>query len=270
MTAPSALTQSIQARLVRTAHDLGVDPNFILTRYAAERFLHRLSRSGHGDRFVLKGAMLLLAWLGDMVRPTRDIDLLGFGDLSEAAIAGVFAEIATTEVEPDGVVFDASTISIARIREEDAYGGLRVLLRGSLGPARLRVQIDIGIGDVVYPAPRLLEYPSLLDLPRPKLRAYRPETAVAEKLHAMVVLGEANSRMRDFFDIRTLAQREPFEGILLARAIRETLSRRQTEILSRPLALTRLRKSRASAISGSLSFAKADCRERTSRWWSRM
>lgn len=238
MKTASALAQSVQARLVRTASELGVDPNLILTRYAAERLLYRLSRSRHADRFVLKGAMLLVAWLGDMIRPTRDIDLLGFGDLSDTALIEAFTEIATTDVEPDGVVFDASTITVARIREENAYGGLRVTLRGSLGPARLHVQIDIGIGDAVYPAPQPIDYPSLLDLPHPRLRAYCPETAIAEKLHAMVTLGSANSRMRDFFDVRTLAQREPFDGQRLARAIRETFERRQTTVPAEPLALT--------------------------------
>lgn len=238
MTAASSLAHSVQSRLLRAAKERGVDANLILTRYAAERFLYRLSRSPHADRFVLKGAMLLIVWLGDMIRPTRDIDLLGFGDLSEAAIAESFAEIATTEVEPDGVVFDPETINVARIREEDAYGGLRVVLQGSLGPARLHVQVDIGIGDVVYPASRMIDYPSLLDLPHPRLRAYCPETSVAEKLHAMVTLGSKNSRMRDFFDIRVLAEREPFDGHRLARAIRETFHRRTTAIPKNPLALT--------------------------------
>jgi hypothetical protein len=177
----TALQRAVQARLVRHARELGVDPNLILTRYAAERFLYRLSRSHHAERFVLKGAMLLLVWLGEMIRPTRDIDLLGSGDLSEDAIAATFANVAALEVEPDGVAFDQSSITVAPIRVEDAYGGQRVTLAGHLGPARLKVQIDIGIGDGVYPDPRWLDYPSLLDLPRPYLRAYRPETSIAEK-----------------------------------------------------------------------------------------
>lgn len=189
MTAASPLATSVQARLVTIARELGVDPNLILARYASERFLYRLSRSRHAERFVLKGAMLLVAWLGDMIRPTRDIDLLGFGDLSDGAIAEMFRDIATSEVEPDGVVFDPGTVTVSLIREEDAYGGRRVMLSGHLGPARLRVQVDIGIGDAVYPKPALIEYPSLLDLPCPRLNAYSPDTSVAEKLHAMIRLG---------------------------------------------------------------------------------
>lgn len=238
MTQPSALERSVQARLVRQAKDHGVDPNLILTRYAAERLLYRLSQSRHAERFVLKGAMLLVAWLGDMIRPTRDVDLLGLGDLTDAALTAAFSEIAALDVEPDGVSFDPSSIVVVPIREEDAYGGRRVTLRGHLGPARLKVQIDVGIGDAVYPDPQWLDYPSLLDLPRPRLRAYRPETSIGEKLHAMVTLGSKNSRMRDFFDIRALAQREPFAGSELARAIRTTFERRGLAVPDTPLALT--------------------------------
>jgi hypothetical protein len=187
---------------------------------------------------VLKGAMMLIVWLGDIIRPTRDVDLLAFGDLSDEAVVEIFREIATTDVKPDGVVFDITSVTIARIREEDAYGGRRVMLSGHLGFARLRVQIDIGIGDAVFPAPEWIEYPSLLDLPKPKLRAYRPETAIAEKLHAMVALGSKNSRMRDFFDILALARAEAFDGDRLARAIRSTFDRRRERISNEPLALT--------------------------------
>jgi len=238
MKQPSALEQSVQARLVRHAKEQRIDPNLILTRYAAERMLYRLSRSAHVERFVLKGGMLLAVWMGDLVRPTRDVDLLGFGELSDQELVAVFSDVAGIEVEPDGVSFDRSSIAVVPIREEDIYGGKRVTLRGHLGPARLRVQIDIGIGDAVYPDPEWLEYPSLLDLPHPRLRAYHPETSIAEKLHAMVTLGSRNSRMRDFYDIRLLAQRRSFAGNELARAIRTTFEKRSVPVPPAPLALT--------------------------------
>ncbi len=238
MSSASPLAQSVHARLIRIAHRMQVDPNLILARYASERLLYRLSRSRHADRFVLKGAMLLVVWIGDMVRPTRDVDLLGFGDLDEQYLGAIFGEVAAAEVEADGVAFDPASVTITRIREEDVYGGRRVIVLGSLGPARLRVQIDIGVGDAVYPEPQVIDYPALLDLPAPRLRAYSPETAVAEKLHAMVILGSKNSRMRDFFDIRALARHEPFDGGRLAGAIRATFDRRVTTIPERPLALT--------------------------------
>jgi predicted nucleotidyltransferase component of viral defense system len=237
--ATAGFAQSVQTRLVQYARKLGVEPNLILVRYTTERFLYRLSRSGHADRFVLKGALLMLAWLGETIRPTRDADLLGFGDLSDEALAATFREIISVDVEPDGLVFDPSSIRIEGIRPEDAYGGRRVTFLASLGAARVKVQVDIGIGDAVEPTPEWLDYPSLLDLPRPRLRAYRPETAIAEKLHAMVKLGAANSRMRDFFDVEALAARESFDGAILVRALRATFERRRTPIPEdTPLALT--------------------------------
>lgn len=169
------LARSVQTRLVRHAKNLGVDPNLILTRYAMERLLYRLSRSEHADRFILKGALLLLVWLGETLRPTRDVDLLGFGELSDDALARVFADLCALEVEPDAMVYLAETITVAAIRPEDAYGGRRVTLSSRLGKAQLKVQVDVGIGDVITPVPTWLDYPSLLDLPRPRLRTSTPE-----------------------------------------------------------------------------------------------
>lgn len=226
----SGLAQSVHTHLIRHAQSLGVDPNLVLTRFATERLLYRLSRSRHAERFVLKGALLLLMWLGETIRPTRDADLLGFGDLSDETLAATFAEVCDVNVEPDGMTFDAATIRVAPIRPQDVYGGKRVALLARLGSARIPVQVDVGIGDAAVPAPEWCDYPSLLDLPRPRLRAYRPETAVAEKAHAMVLLGTKNSRMRDFFDVYQLAQRTSFDGVSLASAIRATFERRRTAI----------------------------------------
>ncbi|MGN2390687.1 nucleotidyl transferase AbiEii/AbiGii toxin family protein [Pelomicrobium sp. G1] len=234
------LPMSLQARLVRHARATGLDPNLVLTRYGLERFLYRLSRSPHADRFVLKGALLMLVWLGETIRPTRDADLLGFGDISEQSLAMIFAEVCSVRVEPDGVEFLPSSVRVAPIREDDFYGGMRATLQGRLGTARLYVQVDVGIGDAVYPEAEWLEYPGLLDLPRPKLRAYRPETTIAEKLHAIVVLGEVNSRLRDFFDILALARHYRFDGDVLAASVRATFERRRTPVpASLPVALTR-------------------------------
>jgi len=233
------LSQSVHTRLVQHAQALGVDVNLVLTRFATERLLYRLSRSPHAERFVLKGALLMLVWLGETIRPTRDADLLGFGDLSDEALANIFRDVCAVQVEPDGTVYLDNSIMVADIRPEDAYGGKRVTLRAQLGSARLHVQVDVGVGDAVWPPPEWLDYPSLLDLPRPRLRAYRPETVIAEKVHAMVVLGSKNSRMRDFFDVYMLAKLQPLDGELLARALRTTFERRRTAIPGElPLALT--------------------------------
>lgn len=182
---------------------------------------------------------MMLVWLGETIRPTRDADLLGFGELSEQSLTRVFAEVCEVHVEPDGMRFLSDSIRVVPIRAEDAYGGLRATLDGRLGNARLRVQVDVGIGDAVTPEPEWLDYPGMLDLPHARIRAYRPETSIAEKLHAMVVLGAANSRMRDFFDIYALSERQSFDGTLLARAVRATFERRRTPIPDcLPLALT--------------------------------
>lgn len=233
------LSRSVHTRLIRHAQSLGVDANLVLTRFATERLLHRLSRSPHAERFVLKGALLMLVWLGEAVRPTRDADLLGFGDLSDEALAGIFREVCAMPVEPDGMTYVADSVMVADIRREDAYGGKRVAMQAQLGSARLRVQVDVGLGDAVSPPPEWLEYPSMLDLPRPRLRAYRPETVVAEKVHAMVALGSKNSRMRDFFDVHMLATLVSFDGESLAGAMHATFEQRRTAVPDRlPLALT--------------------------------
>ena len=213
---------SVHARLLNRAKAEGRPFNELLQYYATERFLYRLSRSPHADRFVLKGALLMLVWLGETIRPTRDADLLGFGEITEESLTRIFTDVCNVDVEPDGLVFPSS-IRVAPIRPEDDYGGLRATLRARLGKARLHVQVDVGIGDAVSPDPTWLEYPTLLDFPQPRLRAYRQETVIAEKFHAMVVLGAANSRMRDFFDVYALAERQRFEGEVLVTALRASM-----------------------------------------------
>ena len=151
MAAPQGLPVSIQTRLVSHAKDIGVDPNLVLTRYATERILYRLSRSAYADRFVLKGALLMLVWLGETIRPTRDADLLGFGDLSEESLTSIFRDLCVADVEPDGLRYLAKSIRVVPIRVEDAYGGLRVTIEARLGNARLLVQVDVGVGDAVVP-----------------------------------------------------------------------------------------------------------------------
>lgn len=235
----NSIVQSVLARLARHANRLGLNPNHVLTRFGMERLLYRLSRSPHSEQFVLKGGLLLLVWLGETIRPTRDADLLGFGELDDAALRRTFAELCALPVEPDGVIFDPTSIRVEPIRIEDPYGGRRVLLRAHLSSARIRIQVDVGVGDAVVPEPEWIDYPALLDFPRPHLRTYRRETAIAEKLHAMVVLGAKNSRMRDFFDIQALASHESFDGAQLLKAIIATFDRRGTTLTQElPLALT--------------------------------
>ena len=231
MTKHDGLARSVQARLARHAREIGTDPNLVLTRYCVERFLYRLSRSSYAERFVLKGALLLLAWLGETLRPTSDADLLGFGGLPDDEIRAIFGEISLVEIdESDAVIFDAASVKVIRIREADAYGGRRVTLRAKVGGARVKVQVDIGFGDAVTPAPEWLEYPSLLGAPAPRIRAYPRETVVAEKLHTIVTLGLSNSRMKDYFDLQALLHEGELDDATLVRAIAATFERRSTSV----------------------------------------
>jgi len=225
------LARSVQVRLTRHAKEIGADSNLVLMRFAVERFLYRLSRSAHAERFVLKGALLMFARLGNTLRPTRDADLLGFGEMTDVTLASIAREICVTEVAPDAVIFLTETIQVEPIRAEDAYGGQRVTLVAMLGAARLRVQVDVGIGDAVVPPPTWLDYPGLLDdFPQPRLRAYATETVVAEKFHAIVMLGLRNSRLKDYFDLYVIARAGGTTPDAIGAAIAATFERRQTAI----------------------------------------
>jgi hypothetical protein len=235
---PANLAASVHQRLLNYAKAQEVDFNLLLARFAIERFLYRLAASPFNERFVLKGAMLLQMWLPEIGRPTRDLDLLGFGDLSSDHLRQVLAAICVQPAPDDGVHFLPDSVMVQTIREQDEYGGQRATLGGYLGQARLHVQIDVGIGDRLTPPAEWIEYPVLLDFPRPRLRAYRPETTIAEKLHAMVVLDLQNSRMKDFFDLFRLAQTHSFTGDSLVAAVTSTFSQRQTPIPQIPTAFT--------------------------------
>lgn len=224
------LARSVQVRLARHAREIGVDPNLVLTRYAVERFLYRLSRSPYAERFVLKGALLMLVWLGESLRPTSDADLLGFGELTEGTLAKILREVAAQPVEADAVEFDADSVRVGPIRAEDDYGGWRATILARVGAARLTVQVDVGIGDAVTPAPQWLDYPGLLDLPSPRLHAYPRESVIAEKLHAIVLFGTRNSRMKDYFDLHALAREGAVDSAILANAIAATFERRATVV----------------------------------------
>ncbi len=236
---PSNLTASVRQRLLNITRETGDDPNLVWTRYATERLLYRLSVSEYAGDFILKGAMLFLVWTGKSYRPTVDMDLLGRGEGSIERLAEVFQNICNNDVVPDGLVFEADTVFVSPIREAQEYQGHRVTLTGFLGKARIPVQADVGFGDVVTPRAKKIRYPTLLDFPALNIRAYPRETVVAEKFQAMVVLGIANSRMKDFFDLYVLARDFTFDGNTLVRATKATFKRRKTDIpIEPPLALT--------------------------------
>ena len=230
---------SVRARLLNKAKAENQDFSLVLTRYGLERLLYRLSVSSHKDNFLLKGALLFDMWFDVPHRPTRDIDLLGFGLAEEPLVHEAFREICAIECD-DGIVFDADTIRVAEIRKEANYSGLRVTLTGHLDGARSPVQIDIGYGDAVTPAPELADYPVMLtELPAPKIRVYPRYTVVAEKFEAIVSLGMANTRLKDYFDLWVLLTTQELDPELVQAAIVATLDRRKTPMpASTPIGLT--------------------------------
>jgi predicted nucleotidyltransferase component of viral defense system len=226
---PRDIGASVRARLLNRARERGQALDLLLTRYALERLLYRLSISRYRDRFVLKGALLLTTWFDDPHRPTRDLDLLGFGDPSSDTMITIWSEIFGMVLD-DGIQFASDALRADPIREELEYGGLRLRTTATMAGARIPVTVDVGFGDSVEPGVEEIDLPVLLDLPAPRLRAYARETVIAEKFQAMVVLGRANSRMKDFYDVWLLSQTYDFDHNRLARAISATFARRQTDI----------------------------------------
>jgi hypothetical protein len=233
------MAASVRERLANIARKTHEPFQEVLQYYAMERFLYRLGKSIYAQNFVLKGALLFTVWKTESTRPTLDIDLLGRSDNSPENIACVVKNILETPVEEDGIRFDPQTLNASRIKEDADYSGVRVQFLGYLANARINMQIDIGFGDVIVPSSTEMDYPTLLSLPAPKLLCYSRESAVAEKFEAMVKLDLLNSRMKDFFDIWTMARTFSFDGKLLQQAIEATFSRRNTELPHQtPLAFT--------------------------------
>ncbi len=235
----SNVAASVRQRLLNRARERGEDYQVLLTRYALERFLYRISQSARREQFVLKGAYAFVVWHGESHRMTRDLDLLGFGTPRIEVLAEVFRDICKVDVVNDGVVFDAESVAIRLIRDQAEYDGVRAKLTAHVDTARLPLQVDVGFGDVVTPKPLETTFPSLLGFPAPLIRAYPRESVVAEKLHSIVLLGMANSRMKDYYDIWYLCQHFAFEGALLSEAISATFERRGFMIPEqRPLGLS--------------------------------
>ena len=228
------ISASVHERLLNMAKASSRPFNELLQHFAIERFIYRLSKSLHADRFILKGALMLSVWSGLVSRPTMDIDLLGKIDNSLEEIKTVMRDACKMDVGDDGMFFDEKTVSAARITEDAEYEGVRVRIQGNLGNARVSLQIDIGFGDVIVPGPGKVAYPALLEFPPPELNGYTMETTIAEKYQAMVKLGVLNSRMKDFYDIWMLSRTFDFNGEVLAEAIERTFMNRKTDLTNNP------------------------------------
>ena len=250
---------SVHARLLKLARERNEDFNLTLTKYILERFLYRLSKSKYRNQFVLKGALLFEVWTEQRYRPTRDADFLAHGNNNPDRLATIFREICVVEVDDDhddddheevvvvvvnakdGCRFDPDSVKAQAIKESDDYEGVRITFLGYLGNAKIPIQADIGFGEAVIPAPTEADYPSMLDMPKPKLLTYPMVTSVAEKFEAMVKLGIANSRMKDIHDLKTMLKNFDFKGAELKNAIAATFERRKTALPTRdqqPLVFT--------------------------------
>lgn len=223
------IAASVRARLLTLARETQRPLDQLLTRYALERLLHRLSLSPYRDRYALKGALLVTTWFDSPHRPTRDVDFLGFGDPSPDVLLSRFREIAANPAD-DGLTYDAASLAAELIREDQHYGGIRLRTSATLAGARIPIIIDIGFGDATEPGLQEIDLPVLLDMPAPHLLAYPPETVIAEKFEAMVKLGLANSRLKDYYDVWALLATRELDQERLASAIGATLRRRGTDL----------------------------------------
>ena len=234
------ISASVREKLRKIARQRNADFGLILVKYGLERTIFRLSCSAYREEFVLKGALLFELWTGQQYRPTRDADFLAHGDNSPERFARIFRKLCAMEAQSDGLRFDPDSVRAERIAEAADYEGVRVTFAAYLERAKIPIQIDIGFGDAVTPPPVEGDYPTLLESPIPRLFIYPRETVVAEKLEAMVKLGIANSRMKDFYDLEVLSRTFIFDGNKLLEAIQNTFERRGTELPvgGSPLAFT--------------------------------
>ena len=233
-TNPQDVSASVHQRLLNKARESGRPFNELFQYYSMERFIYRLSKTPHIQKFILKGALMFTAWNIQATRTTKDIDFLGKLENSVETMIAVMRNTCNQTVEPDGMNFNPDSIICNAIIEDAVYEGIRVFVRGNLGKSRVLLQLDVGFGDVVFPTELEVKYPTILDFPPPTLKGYSKESMIAEKFQAMIKLGELNSRMKDFYDIWLLSKQFDFNGRTLAEAITKTFKIRKTEIPDQP------------------------------------
>jgi len=228
------ISASVHQRLLNKARESGRPFNELFQYFSMERFIYRLSKTPHVQKFVLKGALMFTAWNIQATRTTKDIDFLGKLENSIDTMISIMRDTCNQWVEPDGMSFNPDSVTCNPIIEDAIYEGIRVFVRGNLGKSRVVLQLDVGFGDVVFPSELDVNYPTILDFPAPTLKGYSQESMIAEKFQAMIKLGELNSRMKDFYDIWLLSKQFYFNGHVLAEAITKTLKIRRTEIPAQP------------------------------------
>ncbi len=232
------IAASVRSKLTNQFKMTGENLQTLFVRYANERFLYRLSQTEHRTKFLVKGATVFAFWFDQPHRPTKDLDLLGYGKNEIPELEHIVREICAIR-EDDGLKFLTETIKGSLIREDHEYQGVRITITVMLERARIPVQIDVGFGDAVTPEAKEVELNTILDFPAPRVRIYPKETVVAEKFEAMVTLGLGNGRMKDFWDLNYLIKHIEFEGNILQNAIRNTFANRQSKLPQElPVALT--------------------------------
>lgn len=231
MTPTSNPSASIHQRILNKAAAEQRPFNELLQYYAIERFLFRLGQSPYKKQFILKGALVFLAWQVPLTRPTRDIDFLGFTENSIDNLVRIIRQVCSLSLESDGIVFVPDSVKGEMIKENADYHGIRIEFLGFLGKAKVNMRLDVGFADVVTPAARELELPTIFETSsKPCIWAYPPETVVAEKFQAMVALGMVNSRMKDFYDLWYLTDSLEFDLGTLQEAVMNTFRERKTSL----------------------------------------
>ncbi len=229
--APKDVAASVRQRLLNLSRNKGQVFDVVLVTYGLERLIYRLSISDHKNNFILKGGMLVTLWTEDENRVTRDADFLAHGESTAAHLKTVFTEVMNIQVD-DGIVFDAAALAAAPIREDQEYSGMRLKTIAHIGTTRIPITIDIGFGDAIAEPEYTIDYPSILDMPSARIHSYPPATVIAEKFQAIVDLGLANGRMKDYYDLWAIPNAMAIEPAALDAAIRATFERRNTNIPS--------------------------------------
>lgn len=222
--------KSIRTVLKNIADREKIDFQFIIIRYLHERLLYRIANSTYVNNFFLKGGTLLYAIEGLHTRPTMDIDILArFIASDKDILKNIFKDICSVVYKDDCVIFDAANITVTDIAEEKKYSGIRLLIKAEFDTIKESLQVDIGFGDIITPAPVIISYPTLLrELNPPDIMVYSIETIIAEKFHAMIAMGVFNSRMKDFYDVYILLKNNKIENKILRDAILQTFRHRET------------------------------------------
>lgn len=223
--------EQVKGRIKNVAKENKADARTLMRIYMMERFLERVSNSKYKDNFIIKGGMLVTAMVGVANRSTMDIDTsLKNQNLSADDAKRIVDEIKDIDLG-DGVIFEVKEVS--NIMDEMEYPGIRFTMNAIMGKLVTPMKIDISTGDVITPRAIEYQYKLLLDDRSIKLWSYNLETILAEKLQTVLARGLLNTRMRDFYDIRTLLSiyEEEIDENVLKDAFEATCKKRETENL---------------------------------------